>query len=675
MKETVRSVCSHDCPDACGLLVEVEDGRVVAIKGDPAHPFTRGALCVKLNHYLERLYSPLRILHPLKRSGPRGSGRFETVSWDEAFSEIVRRYTDIIGRYGPEAILPASYAGTEGILGFNAGHAFFNRLGASRLNRNLCLAAANAGLAVSLGRMPTTDMESAAEADLVVIWGSNTLSTNIHAWPFFLQARRRGAKIVVIDPYRNATAAKADLHLPVKPGTDAALALGLMNVLISEDLIDHDFIKEHTVGFAELAERVKDYPPEKAASITGLEPEAITSLAREYGRAAYPFLRIGFGLSRQARGGMAVRTIALLPALTGTLHRKQGGLALTTSPAFELNEEAVIRDDLRPGPARTVALTRLGQALTGLDGPPVKALHVYQHNPAAVCPDSGRVLAGLRREDLFIVVQEMIMTETAQYADIILPSASSLEFTDLYTSYGHYCIQLARPAVKPLGESRPPLEIFQKLARRFGFTEDIFSATPEELIRLVLQSESPWLRGISFERLAPGLPVKLNVPENPFLQGFKTPSGKVEFYSLAMADQGLDPLPDGSPSLDTAHEGRYPLQLITPPRREYLNSTFNEINHLRQLAGPPSAKINPADASARDIESGQVVRVYNDRGDCFVYADITQDTRPGVVVIEGIFWSGFAPLGRGVNRVTSSDFTDLGQGAAFHTSLVEVEGY
>ncbi|MEW6267322.1 MAG: molybdopterin oxidoreductase family protein [Thermodesulfobacteriota bacterium] len=668
-----RSVCPHDCPDTCGLIVGLENGRVVSVKGDPEHPFTRGAICVKVKHYPEKVYSPWRVLHPLRRIGPKGEGRFKRISWDEALDEIGRRYQDIICRYGAEAILPYSYAGTMGRLNYHAGHAFFHKLGASRLDRTICSAAIEAGFRASYGPIPTTDIESTVDSDLIIIWGNNTVATNMHAWPFFLEARRRGGRIVVIDPYANQTAKMADRHLRIKPGADAALALSLMNVLIREDLLDHEFIAAQTLGFKRLVERVEEYPPGRVESLTGVPAGEIISLAQDYGRARAPYIRMGWGPARQLKGGMAARTIALLPALVGALNKKGGGLTRGTSPGFHLNLEAITREDLAPAGVRTINMIELGRALTNLNDPPVKALHVYHSNPAVVAPESAQVLAGLAREDLFTVVHELLLTETALYADLVLPSASMLETTDLYASYGHYYLQMARPVIEPLGEARSALEVFQALAGRLGFTEECFLASAEELIWKMLPESSPFFEGITFDRLAEGRPVRLKVPPNPFSLGFKTPSGKIEFYSESLARQGLDPLPEGSPSVDLQGQGKYPLQLITPPRLQFLNSSFNEIDSLREKAGPAAAMIHPRDAGSRGLEDGRTVRVYNDRGHFLVKAQVTEDTSPGLVVVEGLYWPRFMSGGLGINQVTSQSLTDMGGSCAFHCNLVEVE--
>lgn len=672
MLEFKRSVCPHDCPDTCGLLAGIDNGRVVSVKGDPDHPFTRGAICVKVRHYPERIYSPLRLLHPLRRVGPKGSGQFERITWDQAMEQIVHRYRQIIAEDGSEAILPYSYAGTMGLVHFHAGHPFFHQLGATRLKRTICSAAAEAGFAATMGVMPTTDIESTVDSDLILIWGSNTLTTNMHAWAFFQEARRKGAAIICIDPYQNGTALQADRHLKLKPGTDAALALGMMHVLIQEDLIDRAFVARETVGFDRLAERVKEYPLDRVESITAVPAGDIRRLARDYGRARAPYIRTGWGPSRQLKGGMAMRTIACLPGLVGATHKQGGGITRSTSPAFALNRAAIEREDLGQQGMRSVNMVELGHALTTLKGPQVKALHVYHSNPAVVAPDSAKVVAGLLREDLFTVVHEHLMTETALYADILLPATTAFESTDLYRSYGHYYLQMARPVIAPLGETRSTLAVFQDLARRFGFEDPIFSETEEDIIRRLLHTPSLYLRGVTFESLSECRPIRLNMPQNVFSGGFGTPSGKIEFFSKAMAAAGLDPLPNGEPSIDEEGRDRFSLQLITPPRRQFLNSTFNEIESLRMKAGEPTLWIHPQDAEPRGIADGTAVKVFNGRGECRVLARVTPRAGPGVTVMEGLYWPRFMTGNLGINQLTSQRLTDMGDGCAFHCNLVEV---
>jgi anaerobic selenocysteine-containing dehydrogenase len=667
-----RSVCTKDCPDTCGLLVRVEDGRITAVKGDPDHPITRGFICRKAGYFPEHVHTAERILEPLKRNGPKGSGAFVPISWDEALGEIAERATAVAADWGPEAILPYFYAGHMGLVHRHAGHAFFHKLGASRLLPTICGPAASAGFEASLGGGPSTAITSAVASDFIIIWGSNTLTTNLHAWPFFQQARKNGARLVVIDPYRTETAKRADTHLMIRPGTDAALALGMMNVLISDDLIDHAFIKTRTVGFDALNARAAGYPPDKTADICGLSAEAIRDLAGAYGRANAPYIRTGWGPSRQLGGAMAMRTIALLPALVGAF--EQPGAGITRSLGGAPSDLSFLtRPDLCPPGTRRVNMVHLGHALTELDGPPIKYLHVYLSNPAAVAPQSRQVMAGLSREDLFVSVQEMFMTDTARMADIILPGASFLEVKDLYRAYGHNYIQLAEPVIPPVGRSRSTLAIFQDLADRMGFGEAVFSLTEDQCVDRLLADDSPFMAGVDTDRVRSGHAVPLNIPDNPYAESFNTPSGKVEFFSRAWAGQGLDPLPDGQPVRDPEGGTRFALEFITPPHRLFLNSAFNEIAELRQAAGPPAVLIHPGTAAARGIASGDPVRIYNDRGECCLTARVTEDTRPELLVAEGLRWPGFHQGGQGANQLTSQRLTDAGNTCAFHCSRVEIE--
>jgi len=666
-----RAVCTKDCPDTCGLLVEVEDGRITTVTGDPDHPFTAGFICSKARHFPEHVHSPKRITTPLKRTGPKGAGQFEPIGWDAALDEVVSRMKSVSAEFGPEAILPYSYAGLMGLVHRNAGHAFFNRLGASCLNYTICSAAASAGFEASLGSGPSTEIQSASQSDYIIIWGSNTLTTNIHAWPHFNKARKSGATLIVIDPYRNLTARRADVHLMIKPGTDAALALAMSQVLIERNMIDRDFIESQTLGFEKLKKRAAKYAPAKAAAICGVSEEMIIRLAEGYGRARAPYIRTGWGPARQLKGGMAMRTIALLPALVGAFDKPGGGITRMLGGAPS-DLSRLTRPDLRPPGTRTVNMVELGNALTRLDDPPVKLFYVYQSNPAVVAPQSRTVLEGLARDDLFVVVQEMFPTDTTRYADIVLPGASFLEITDLYRSYGHNYLQLARPVIAPMGQSRPTLAIFQDLAACMEFKDEVFSLDEMDFIEGFLQEKSDYLDGVDLEALRSGRAVRLNIPCNPYAEGFATPSGKVEFYSQAMADQGLDPLPDGQPERDADGGDNYSLEFITPPHHLFLNSAFNEIDSLRAKAGPARVMIHPAAAETRGIADGNPVRVFNDRGECRFLAKVTDDTQPGLLVAEGLHWPRLSP-GGGANQLTSQRLTDMGETCAFHCSLVEVQ--
>ncbi|MFW5733993.1 MAG: molybdopterin-containing oxidoreductase family protein [Oceanidesulfovibrio sp.] len=667
-----RAVCTKDCPDTCGLLVHVENGRVTAVKGDPDHPYTNGFICRKAASFPEHVHGEARITTPLRRTGPKGSGRFSRMSWDEALGEVAERMQSVAAEHGPEAILPYSYAGHMGIIHRNAGHAFFNKLGASGLGYTICGPAATAGFQASLGKGPSTEIQQAGQSDFIIIWGSNTLTTNVHAWPHFLSARRNGATIVVIDPYRNKTARAADMHLMLRPGTDAALALAIMHVLIQEDMVDSGFIAERTVGFKALQEKAAEYPPSRAAEICGIEESHIVELATGYGSATAPYIRTGWGPARQLRGGMAMRAIALLPALVNAFAKPGGGITRSLGGAPS-NIQSLTRPDLRPAGTRVVNMVELGNALTTLDNPPVKLLHVYQSNPAAVAPQSRKVLEGLARDDLFTVVQELYMTDTARYADIVLPGASFLEMKDIYRAYGHNYIQIAEPAIPPVGECRSTLDIFQDLAARLGFDDEVFSLTEDDIIhRILAEDDSPFLDGIDRDALYSGRPVRLNIPPNPYENGFNTPSGKVEFFSRTMADQGMPGLPDGEPLRDPEGGDRYPLECITPPHHLLLNSSFNEVTAIRERIGAATVMIHPRTAAERGIEHGAQVRVFNDRGSFTIQARLTEDTREDMVVVEGLHWPGLMQNG-GANQITSQRITDMGNTCAFHCNRVEVK--
>jgi anaerobic selenocysteine-containing dehydrogenase len=678
----VKTVCPLDCPDACSVLATVDKGRVTRLAGDPDHPFTRGFLCHKVTRYDRRLYSPLRVLYPARRVGPKGpgaGGRFERISWDEALDEIVARFRSIAAEFGAEAILPYSYGGSLGIVQRFAGHRFFYRLGASRLLRTICDPAAMAGWDITIGKAVSTDLTQAAHSDFIVIWGMNIAATNVHFVPIVKAARQRGASVVQIDPYRNRTSHLADEVLQLRPGTDVALALGVMHVLIAEDLVDHDYIERYTLGYEALRERVlRDYPVDRVAAITGLTAEEITSFARGYGRARAPFLRAGFAFTRHENGGMAMRTVACLPGLVGAFHKPGGGAHHESAGAFAFNYDRVTGADLIQPATREINMVKLADALLVEESPPVKALYVYNCNPAAIAPDQARVHAGLRRTDLFTVVHEQIHTDTVDYADIVLPATTFLEHLDLCKSYGHYYLQMAKPAMQPLGEARPNFDVFRELARRFGFTDACFEDSEFDVMRQALDTPSEFLAGISVEKLMSGEPARVNVEAESglFANGFYTPSGKLEFYSERMAALGLDPLPAyhacaEGPENEPLH-ARYPLQLLVPPSVHFLNSSFGAVDEQRRRAGAPAVKIHPADAARRGIFSGDRVRLWNDRGECTYAAEVTGDTREGVVVAEGLWWAKHTAEGRSVNALLSTRLTDLGGGSTIHCNLVQI---
>jgi anaerobic selenocysteine-containing dehydrogenase len=676
----VLSVCPHDCPSACSLVVTVQDGRLTEVTGNPHHPFTQGVICGKVRAYAERVHSPLRILQPLRRVGPKGAGRFEPLAWEAAVAEIADRWRNIIATHGAEAILPFSYAGTMGQVQYYAGHPLFHALGASRLDRTICVNTAYAGWRATLGAVTGNDSEQMVGADLIVLWGINAAYSTINVMTLVKQARKMGARVVVIDPYRTPTAVEADEHLMVRPGTDTALALGVMHVLIEEGAVDRDYIARATHGYDRLAEHIRAWPPERVAPIVGLAPQTIAAFARRYGASPRAFIRVGIGLSRHDNGGMTCRTIACLPALTGAYADSHGGALLSSNAGFGFDYRVLERPDLLPASSpRTINMIHLGRALTDPGvAPPVKALYVYNSNPAAVCPNQTLVLQGLAREDLFTVVHEQVLTDTAYYADLVLPATMSLEHEDLYRSYGHFHLQLAQPVLPPPGEARSNWEVFGLLARALGVAGEHYARTPESLIREFLARGDETVSGITYERLRAEVSIRMNLPRpyRPFADGAPTPSGKVEFYSDSLAARGLPALPtyvalqEGPDNAELART--YPLQCIVPPNRFFLNSSFSQSDRLRSRQQAPTVLIAPEDAARRGIQEGDVVRVFNGRGAARFTARVSESTRAGVVVLEGIWWHRFHPGGRGLNVLTSDRLTDMGGGPAFHSNLVEV---
>jgi anaerobic selenocysteine-containing dehydrogenase len=681
----VRGACPHDCPDTCAMLVTVESGRAVRVAGDPDHPFTRGFLCAKVNRYVERTYQQDRLLHPLRRIGPKGSGRFERTTWDSALGEIADRLNEIRNSSdGAQAILPYSYAGTMGMVqGSSMDRRFFHRIGASLLDRTICSMAGTVGMRMTVGANVGADPEGIPSSDLILLWGTNTLTANPHLWPFVLEARERGASIIAIDPIRTRTAAQCDEWIGIRPGTDAALALGMMHVLFGLGLEDVAYIDAHTLGIDGLRERVKEYPPERVSAITGVPVETIIALGERYARAKAAFIRVNYGLQRHRGGGMAVRTIACLPALTGHWRRAGGGVQLSSSANFTFDKRALERADLSP-PVRTINMIRLGEALTtrdaGVGGPPVRALVVYNSNPATVAPDRNAVLRGMARDDLFTVVLEHFQTDTADYADIVLPATTQLEHWDIHLSYGHHYVTLNQPSVEPLGEALPNSEIFRRLAARMGLDDAMFRDDDLTLIRQALGSSTGRLEGVTLETLIEKGWARLNLPR-PYLPyadgGFTTPSGKCEFYSARMADLGLDPrpaftapyeFPEDAPALAE----KYPLTLISSPAHQFLNSTFVNVDSLRRAAGEPECLLHPMDAERRGIGVGARVVVHNDRGAFTAVARVEDGIRPGVVWAPSIWWGKFAADGANANQTTSQRETDLGHGPVFYDNLVEV---
>ena len=682
----VRGACAHDCPDTCATLVTVDDtGRAIRIQGDPEHPVTSGFLCAKVNRYLERTYHPERLRTPLRRTGPKGSGQFEPCSWDDALSEIADRLNAIrFGPHGPQAILPYSYAGTMGQLqGSSMDRRFFHAIGASRLNRTICAEAGRVGMMMTVGASVGADAEGVPHSDLILLWGTNTLTANPHLWPFILDARKAGARVICIDPIRTRTAEQCDEWIAIKPGTDAALALGIMHELFANDWLDHDYIAQYTTGVDALRKRAAEWTTERAAEITGVSAERIASLAREYGAAKAALLRINYGLQRHAGGGMAVRTLACLPALVGHWRRAGGGVSLSSSGAFAFNKDGLQRPDLGPA-ARTINMSLLGDALTkadaGVGGAPVEALVVYNSNPAAVAPDLNAVRKGLAREDLFTVVLEHFQTDTADWADFVLPATTQLEHWDVHTAYGHYNATLNRPAIAPIGESLPNTEIFRRLAAAMQVDEPSLRDDDLTLIRQALTSNHARMNGVTFEALLDRGWVRLNVPRPylPFAQGgFLTPSGKCEFESPRLAAMGLDPVPTYIPPYESAESDpllaqRFPLTLISSPAHQFLNTSFVNVATLRRAAKEPECVMHPDDAGLRGVASGQMVEIANDRGAFHAVVRVTDGIRPGVIWAPSIWWAKLSSDHRNPNDTTSQRLTDLGEGPVFYDNLVEV---
>ena len=702
MRSTVHAACPHDCPDACGVLITIEDGRATKIEGDPAHPVTRGFLCAKVTKYLDRVYSPERVLYPMRRKkgtpkGPHGgqpSESFERTTWDEALDEIVGKLRQVADQYGPEAILPYSYGGTLGALnGGSMDRRFFHRLGASQLDRTICSTAGEEGLKSVIGFQIGTEPEQFAYSKYIIAWGSNIHGNSVHLWPFIEEARHKGAKLVVIDPYKTRTAALADWYLPINPGTDAALALGIMNVIISEGLYDADYVSRHTVGFDELKARAQEYTVDKVAQWTGISTDDIRRLATEYATQRPSVIRVNYGIQRSDGGGMAMRAVAMLPCLTGSWKEVGGGLQLSTSGAFGLDKTALKMPELMQKaldrPARVVNMVQLGSALNTLDGPPIQALFVYNSNPAAVCPDQNEVVRGLKRLDLFTVVHEQFLTDTTDYADIVLPATTFFEHKELQAAYGHYYLQVSTQAIQPLGECRSNVALFSELAQRMGFKEECFRESVDSMIDSALHSPNSWLQGITRERLEREGHIRLNflgtadagsADEHPFLPfaegNFGTPSRKAEFYSEALKAQGLDPVVAFTPPVESRHGSKkpgFPLELLSRKPDNHLNTTFANISSVRKLEPAIGMiEMHAIDADSRGIRSGDRVRVFNQRGETVLEAKVNGSVAPGVVAAR-LDWARFGHGTRNINVLTSEKLTDMGNAATFYSVCVEVE--
>ncbi len=690
MKTVVHAACPHDCPDACGVLITVEDGRATRIQGDPAHPVTRGFLCAKVAKYLDRVYSPDRVLYPMRRLGRKGRGaQFERIAWDAALNEICSRFRKIMRDFGSEAILPYSYGGTLGVLnGATMDRRFFHRLGASQLKRTICSKAGEEGIISVIGAKLGTEPEQFRHSRLIVAWGANIHGNNVHLWPFIEEARRAGGKLVVIDPYKTRTAVCADWYLPIHPGTDVALALGIMHVIIKENLYDKPYVEAHTTGFEQLRQRVQEYLPQRVAAITGIAADEIVKLAREYATARPAAIRLGYGVQRSENGGMAVRAITMLPCLTGSWKQVGGGLVLSTSAGYQLRRDRLERPDLMQTalgrPARTVNMVEIGRALLELSGPPLKAIFVYNSNPLAVAPDHNRVVRGFSRDDLFTVVHEQFFTDTTDYADVVLPATTFFEHKELQTGYGHYYLQVSQPAISPLGECRSNFDVFRALAQRLGFSEECFRQSVDQAIDAALETTHPWVAGITREQMEREGHVRLKfgadsagraAPFLPFADGkFLTPSGKAEFYSGDLAMRGVDPVASFSAPTESRHgpgAGKYPLELLARKPHNFLNSSFCNVSSLQPMEETGLLEMNTADAAARSLQDGDRVRVYNERGEIHLRVRLDGAVQAGVVAAK-LNWPKLSQSGRNINVLTSDRLSDLGDSATFYSALVEV---
>ncbi|MEV1292530.1 molybdopterin-dependent oxidoreductase [Pseudonocardia sp. NPDC049635] len=693
---TRRAICPHDCPDGCAMTVTVENGRAIAVRGDKEHPFTRGGLCVKVNNYVDRVYSPDRVTTPLRRTGPKGSGRFELITWADALDTVTGTWKQVIDEHGPEAVMPVSYLGTQGTLnGLNVGDPFFNRMGATVSERTYCDSGASTAYVMSVGPTAGVDPESLVHSRYIVIWACNMVSTNLHLWPFVAQAQRNGAKVVVIDPVKHRTAARADWHIAIRPGTDGALAMALIHVIVTEGLTDRDYVEQHTLGIDELAERARDCTPEWAEAETGIPAEDIRTLAREYAAGQPSMIRIGVAIERHPGGGSTVRAISCLPGLVGAWRKPGGGLLALPLWAFPVNWDALSRPELRPEGTRVVNQFHLGRALAGeIDGPPVKALMVYNSNPVVVCPDQEKVLAGLARDDLFTVVSEQFLTDTALYADIVLPAATQLEQTDVMFSWGHFYIGLNRPSIPPVGDAISNVELFRRLAAAMGYDDDCFRMTDDELIAAAYDWSAPALAGITPASLAETGWARLNLPGPdeyaPHAEGgFPTPSGRHEFLSGAAAGgdfvlplfrQGsnefqpggvVDPLPRYVPPVGT--DGVHPLSLISPKSHAYINSSYANLPAQQRAQGEPSGWLHPDDAADRQVADGDLLRIFNDRGGILVRAVVTADVTRGVVMASMGAWRAQTKGQATVNAINPTGFADLGHAPTFSDTKVQVE--
>lgn len=661
----VRLTCPLDCPDTCSLLVTLENGKAVKLRGDPMHPVTQGFACSKTYKYTDRMYLESRPLYPMKRIGAKGSGQWQRLTWDEALDEIAARLRDTLETHGAESILRYNYAGTMGLMEGSHAHAFFRALGAIELEETICATAGMAAWDATYGSARFgTNPEDVPHAKLILLWGINSLATNSHLTPFLTQARRNGARVIHIDPYQTKTSLYADQHIRIKPGTDAALALCIANIVISRDFCDTEFVNAHARGFKEYAAAAAEWTIQRTSSVTGIDEAVIEALALEYARATPSFIRTSYGLTRHEGGGNASRAVTILPILTGQWRHRGGGALLSTSGAFKLEKSRLGAAHLVKPETRRVNMNQLGANLEPAAG--IKSMFVYNCNPAVVAPDSSRVIAGMKREDLLLVVLENAMTESAGLADYVLPATTFMEHPDIHTAYGHYYLSYNSAAITPLGESRPNTWIYQQLAKRLGLTEETIYWTVDDLAKELLTSQHEWLAGVTLERLKTEGFVRLNVPATflPYASGSPmTGDGK---FHLDPPPAYLEPLDNVTPE--------YPLRLLTPPAHHFLNSTYGNLEKIRQLEGnEPVLLVHPSDAARYGVTDGAMVRLSSEQGSVTRRASVTDKASVGAVIAEGTWWAGSAPDGLGINTLTSQRLTDLGGGSTFHNTPVRLE--
>jgi anaerobic selenocysteine-containing dehydrogenase len=655
----VRGACPHDCPDTCAMHVTVEDGRAVKVAGDPDHPITVGFLCGKVSNYLDRVYSDERVLHPLVRDG----GELRRASWDEALDRVAAGLTRARDEFGGESILPYSYMGTQGLIQGDVMSArVMNALGATELERTICATAGYTGTLMTHGLSPEVDPEEWRHARYVIVWGWNPMSTAPHLWRKLLDARAAGARIVVVDPFRSRTARVADEHLRPLPGTDAALAIGMMRAIVDAGLADEEWCRAHADGYEELLESLAAHSVEECAAICGVPAEDIARVGREFATTRPALVRLGVGAQRHMGAPTAYSTIASLPALTGAWRDRGGGCSyIPLATAAAVSDYALKREDLRPGPVRTINMSQLGQALTdpALD-PPVKAFVCWNSNPAAIAPDQERVLEGLGRDDLFVVVLEQFMTDTASHADVVLPATTQLEHLDVLFSWGHHYLTWNEPAIEPVGEAKPNTETFRLLARRLGLDDPCFNDSDQELVDALLADfEEGSLRSVGWHKIDLG-----QGPTPHASGGFGTESGRVALHA------------DYLPPVEVADEQlaeRFPLAMITPKTHLFLNSTF--ANQARQHSAQPAPEVvlSPLDAGVRGVADGGQVRVFNSRGSFVCGVRVSDDARPGVLVAPMGWWNADYAEGRSGQATTSQALTELGHAPTFNDNRVEVE--